>query len=194
AIFRAGEVSKTTADTVAAGGSPLSNGTGGLQPALESRQESLWGLACVDASCGEFFVTQLPESRLLLELGRLSPREILAAKRTVSGGSLGIPQEVLTVPPGLENNYRVTGRPSMFFQLEPCRRRIMQTFGVKTLEGFGCENLPLAVGAAGAVLEYLERTQFKEMPKFTGISTNSADDHLVIDDNARRNLELTETV
>ncbi|HEY9790076.1 MAG TPA: DNA mismatch repair protein MutS [Candidatus Obscuribacterales bacterium] len=194
AIFRAGEVSKTTADTVAAGGSPLSNGTGGLQPALESRQESLWGLACVDASCGEFFVTQLPESRLLLELGRLSPREILAAKRTVSGGSLGIPQEVLTVPPGLENNYRVSGRPSMFFQLEPCRRRIMQTFGVKTLEGFGCENLPLAVGAAGAVLEYLERTQFKEMPKFTGISTYSADDHLVIDDNARRNLELTETV
>jgi DNA mismatch repair protein MutS len=161
---------------------------------VAENKDALWGLACVDASCGEFFVTQLPESKLMLELGRLAPRELLAAKRTVRSGIVGIPQEVLAVPPGVDQLFRACGRPAMFFQLEPSRRRIMQTFGVKTLEGFGCDNMPLAVGAAGAILEYLERTQSKEMPKFTGISTYSVDEHLEIDDNARRNLEITETV
>lgn len=157
-------------------------------------QDPLWGLACCDASCGEFLVTQVPESRLSLELGRIAPREVLVAKRTVRGGGYVIPQEVMDIPPGLEQQLRFTGRPAMFFQLEPARRRIMQTFGVSTLEGFGCHDLPLAVGAAGAVLEYLERTQANEMPKFNGISTYSVDEHLVLDDNARRNLEIVETV
>lgn len=160
----------------------------------DKQHEPLWGLACVDASCGEFFVTQLTESKLLLELGRLSPREVLVAKRTVRPQGSVVPQEVMDLPSACDQQYRFTGRPSMFFQLEPSRRRIMQTFQVATLEGFGCEEMPLALGAAGAVLEYLERTQSKEMPKFTGISTYSVDEHLVVDDNARRNLEITETV
>ncbi len=156
--------------------------------------DPIWGLACVDASCGEFVVTQVPQSRLSLELGRINPREVLVAKRTVRGAGYIIPQEVMDIPPGLETQLRFTGRPAMFFQLEPARRRIMQTFAVTTLEGFGCHDSPLAVGAAGAILEYLERTQAKEMPKFNGISTYSIDDHLVLDDNARRGLEITETV
>lgn len=154
----------------------------------------LWGLACADASCGEFFVAQLNEQQLHLELARLSPREILVAKRTVSGGGNVIPKDVLIVPPALPEQYRLTARPAMFFQFEPARRRIMQLFAVKTLDGFGCAQMPLAVSAAGAILEYLEKTQVREMPKFSGIATYSVDEFLTIDDNARRNLELTETV
>jgi DNA mismatch repair protein MutS len=157
-------------------------------------EDPLWGVACVDASCGEFLVTQVPQSKLSLELGRIAPREVLVAKRTVRGGGYVVPQEVLDIPPGLEQQLRFTGRPAMFFQLEPARRRIMQTFGVTTLEGFGCHDLPLAVGAAGAVLEYLERTQSKEMPRFNGITTYSVDEHLVLDESSRRNLEIVETV
>ena len=153
-----------------------------------------WGLACVDAACGEFVVTQLSNDELLLELGRLSPSEILVAKKTIKPGpNEFVPREVLDVPEGLQAAYRFTGRPSMFFQFEPAQRRILQYFGVKTLEGFGCQSSPLAVSAAGAALEYLERTQASQMPKFNGISTYSADGHLVIDANTRRNLELTET-
>lgn len=158
-----------------------------------SSDKSIWGLAAVDASCGEFIVTQVSEEKLLLELGRLAPREILVSKRTVRN-SHGIPVEEMDAPPAVAERYRITGRPSMFFQLEPSKRRIMQNFAVSTLEGFGCHEMPMAIGAAGAVLEYLERTQAALMPKFTGIVTYSADDYLVIDDNSRRNLELTETV
>ncbi len=158
------------------------------------RAGDLWGLACVDAACGEFLVTQLKEDELILELGRLSPSEILVAKKTVKPGpNEFVPREILDIPEGLQGSFRFTGRPAMFFQFEPAQRRILQYFGVKTLEGFGCQAMPLAVSAAGAALEYLERTQACQMPKFNGISTYSADGHLVIDSNTRRNLELTET-
>jgi DNA mismatch repair protein MutS len=159
-----------------------------------TRGVDLWGLACVDASCGEFFVTQLKEDQLMLELGRLSPSEIIVAKKMVKPGpDEVVPREVLDVPAALEGLYRFTGRPGMFFQYEPASRRIQQFFDVKTLEGFGCHAMPLAISAAGAILEYLERTQTSQMPRFNGISTYAVDGHLVIDANTRRNLELTET-
>jgi DNA mismatch repair protein MutS len=154
----------------------------------------LWGLACVDAACGEFMVTQLREDELLLELGRISPSEVLVAKRTIKPGPNEVlPREVLEVPAGLQAHFRFTGRPAMFFQFEPAQRRLLQFFAVKTLEGFGCQSMPLAVAAAGAAVEYLERTQAALVPKFKGISTYSVDGHLIIDANTRRNLELTET-
>ncbi len=157
------------------------------------KTDQLWGLAAVDASCGEFVVTQLTEERLLLELGRFSPREILVAKKTMRNGPHGIPVDTLEAPQAVSDRYRLTGRPAMFFQLEPSKRRILSTFDVSTLEGFGCHEMPLAIGAAGAVLEYLEKTQSVLMPKFSGIGTYSADEHLVIDENSRKNLELSET-
>jgi DNA mismatch repair protein MutS len=161
---------------------------------LRGGGDGLWGLAYVDAACGEFSVTQLTEQQLVLEVGRLNPREILAAKRTqrLLPGQV-VPQEVLDLPEEVKGRYRVTGRPAMFFQFEPSQRRIMQLFGVSTLEGFGCDSMPLAVGAAGAVVEYLEKTQGALMPKFSGISTYCVDGHLVLDPNTRKNLELTET-
>jgi DNA mismatch repair protein MutS len=157
--------------------------------------DGLWGLACVDASCGEFSVTQATEQQLLLEIGRLAPREILVAKRTarLAPGQV-VPQEILDLPAELDGGqHRVTGRPAMFFQFEPAQRRVMQLFGVSTLEGFGCQAMPLAVGAAGAIIEYLEKTQGALMPKFSGISTYSVEGQLVLDVNTRKNLELIET-
>ncbi|HEY9775530.1 MAG TPA: DNA mismatch repair protein MutS [Planktothrix sp.] len=160
------------------------------------RGADLWGLACIDASCGEFSVTQLREDDLILEIGRLAPREILVPKRSMKISPQDVvPRDVLDIPKALEGHqYRFTGRPAMFFQFEPAVRRLCQTFAVSTLEGFGCQSMPLAVGAAGAALEYLEKTQAALMPKFAGISTYSVDGHLILDNNTRRNLELTETV
>ncbi len=153
-----------------------------------------WGLAFVDASCGEFFVTQLSEENLILELGRLRPAEIIAPLRMVKpSGDEVVPREVLEVPEVIAGQYRFSGRPSMYFQTEPAQRRILQNFGVSHLEGFGCQDLPLAIGAAGAVLEYLDHTHGGQRPFFEGISTYTVDGYLVLDANTRKNLELTET-
>ncbi|CAN5256156.1 DNA mismatch repair protein MutS [soil metagenome] len=156
--------------------------------------EEQWGLAYVDASCGEFFVSQLSEENLILELGRLRPAEVLAPLRLVKPGpDEVVAKEVLEVPEVIAGQYRFSGRPAMFFQTEPAQRRILQNFEVSTLEGFGCQDMPLAIGAAGAVLEYLDRTQGGQKPFFEGISTYTVDGYLVLDANTRKNLELTET-
>ncbi len=153
-----------------------------------------WGLAYVDASCGEFRVAQLSEEELLLELGRISPREVIVPLRVVKPGEGEVvSKELPDAPESVLRDYRVTGRSALYFQYQPATRRIFDTFGVTTLEGFGCQSMPLAVGAAGAVLEYLDHTQGTDRPKFDGISTYSPAGHLVLDANTRRNLELTET-
>jgi DNA mismatch repair protein MutS len=159
------------------------------------RSGDLWGLAHVEASCGEFAVTQLNESELQLELARLAPSEILVAKKLLKPGPNDVvTREVLDAPSYVLDSYRCVGRSEIFFEYESAKRRVLNTFGVTTLEGFGCHTMPLAVRCAGAALEYLERTQGKEMPSFDGISTYSLDGHLVLDANTRRNLELVETL
>lgn len=156
------------------------------------KKEQIWGLAAVDSSCGEFFVAELSQSKLLLELARFAPSEILVARRSARNKD-GIPYDELEMPPEIEGRYRITGRPAMFFQAEPAKRRILQCFQLSTLEGFGLTDMPLACSAAGAALEYLEKTQASLMPKFSGISAYSVDEQMLIDENARKNLELTET-
>lgn len=124
----------------------------------------------------------------------MRPAEVLAPLRIgkMQEGDV-VPRETLEIPELIGEQYRFKGRPSMFFQLEPATRRVLSTFEVSTLEGFGCQDLPLATSAAGAVLEYLERTQGGQKPYFEGISTYTVDGYLVLDANTRKNLELTET-
>jgi len=163
------------------------------RPAAEDGGDR-WGLAFVDASCGEFFVTELSEESLILELGRLRPAEVLVPVRVVKPGpDEVVPREVLEVPEIIAGEYRFKGRPAMFFQAEPAQRRILSTLEVSTLDGFGCQDKPLAIGAAGAVLEYLERTQGGQKLALDTISTYTTDGYLVLDANTRKNLELTET-
>lgn len=165
-----------------------------LAAIVREKNADRWGLAFVDASCGEFFVTELDEENLILELGRLRPSEVLAPLRVQKPGpDEVVPREVLEAPELVADQYRFKGRPAMFFQTEPATRRILETFQISTLEGFGCQEKPLAISAAGAVLEYLERTQGGQKPFFEGISTYTVDGYLVLDANTRKNLELTET-
>jgi len=161
----------------------------------DGKYENRWGLAYVEASCAEFHVCELSENELLLELSRISPSEILVAKRFAKLHSDDVvASEYLDLPDSVAKSYRITARPENLFQLEACSRRIKQFFSVSTLEGFGCENMPVAVEAAGVILEYLERTQAASTPRFTGISIYFAGDQLVLDNNTRKNLELTETM
>ena len=161
----------------------------------KNKSANTWGLAYVEASCAEFHVCELSEEELLLELGRLSPSEILAAKRFAKvHPDDAAPSQYFDLPFGIAESYRISGRPETLFQQEACERKIKQFFAVSTLEGFGCHEMPAATQAAGVILEYLERTQVASMPRFAGISAYFAGDQLTLDNNTRKNLELTETV
>jgi len=54
--------------------------------------------------------------------------------------------------------------------------------------------MPLAVRAAGAVLQYLQETQPASLGLFTGLNTYSLSEFMTLDAATRRNLELTETI
>src|SRR5262249_2401938 len=77
------------------------------------------------------------------------------------------------------------------FEPDGARERLQRHLGVRSLEGFGCADLLLAVGAAGAVLAYLEETNPALLPLLGGLRTYTTDQYMGLDAHTRRNLELT---
>ncbi|MFH1483100.1 MAG: DNA mismatch repair protein MutS, partial [Chloroflexota bacterium] len=134
------------------------------------------GLAYADISTGEFATAQLPRERLLAELERLRPAEILTPK----GWDTDLP--------GL--NMSLTSREEAWFDREEGERLILSHFGATTLEPFGCAHLPQATRACGALLRYLGETQKGALPQLARLSTYSPDGFMALDSFTRRNLEV----
>ncbi|HEY9809651.1 MAG TPA: DNA mismatch repair protein MutS [Halomicronema sp.] len=163
-----------------------------------------WGLAYADISTGEFFTTTGDNlDSLTQELMRLQPSEILVPTDAPDIGSLLRPGETSpSLPSCLPNSFCYALRsPKSFTQIE-AKNRLLQRFKVRSLEGMGCEHLPLAIRAAGGLLEYLENTFEHRTGERGGnskiplqpVKTYTLTDYLILDHHSRRNLEITQTV
>jgi len=135
------------------------------------------GLAAVDITTSDFSVTQLPRDRAPAELERLDPPEVIVAEGADIEGLL--PERT-----------RVTKLDGYRFEEEVARRRLLDHFKAASLEGYGCDRLPLAVRAAGAVLAYVEETHRSALDQLTKLSTYRTGDYMALDDQTRRNLEI----
>ena len=133
------------------------------------------GLAYVDITTGEFCATQLPVAELGLELSRLDPAEALAPEGTELERTAGC---------------TLTPLPTYVFREETAARTLMDHFGVASLEAYGCVGLPLAVGAAGAILDYLSQTQKGALKELRTLNVYSTASYMTLDIQTRRNLEL----
>ena len=133
------------------------------------------GLAYVDITTSEFATSQFPADRVRVELARLAPSEIL-----------------ITDELPLDRGANVTTLPPDAFDLEWARESLRDHFGVASLEAYGCEGKPLAVRAAGAIVDYLGRIQKTALGQITSLYTYSTDSFMVLDPQTRRNLELFE--
>jgi DNA mismatch repair protein MutS len=144
------------------------------------------GLAVVDVSTGEFRLAEFDgeeaHRRAADELQRLMPKELLipAAWEVQAPALPGI-----DAPP-----WTVTPRDDWRFDAELAYRRLTQHFGTSSLDGFGCEDAPLGVTAAGVVLEYLQETQRTALTHIQGLSRASAHDFMALDAITQRHLEL----
>ncbi len=67
---------------------------------------------------------------------------------------------------------------------------MLKQFNTHDLKGFGCEHMPAAIAAAGALLQYVKDTQQGALPHIQGIRIENSDDSIVLDAASRRNLEL----
>ncbi len=166
-----------------------------------------YGIATVDASTGDFLVTQidspgavpgsssaptLPEittkgmdpvlAAAIDEIVRLQPAEVLISPAIdADEQARSALHKAVSVP------ITVAGDDEAF---ESPARQLQEHFGVTTLRGFGCEDKPAAIMAAAQALRYLKATQLQTMPRLAGIATYSTSDFMVIDASTRRNLEL----
>jgi len=134
------------------------------------------GLAYVDITTSEFATTQLPFPRVIPELKRLNPSEIITADSSELS-DLGS-----TAP--------VTRLDDYWFEPEVAQKTLLDHFNAVTLDGYGCANLPLAVRAAGAILHYINETQKGVLGQLTRLATYSTDSFMALDEQTQSNLEL----
>jgi len=148
-----------------------------------------YGLAFVDASTGEFSVTQVhgedAEAKVLAEFAQRTPKEVLHqpgldAKRLLDEFIL--------------SGAALTELDDIAFITESSESLLKRHFKVQSLEGLGFADKTLAVSSAGAALRYLESTQMRSLgfispPKFFSLS-----DKLILDQTTLRNLEIVRNV
>ena len=148
-------------------------------------EEGGWaGLAYVDITTGEFATTELETTRVALELDRINPAEVLVPRSDdVSPGASSFGSDGT-------NSFPLTQMNPWPFGKDAARQVLLDHYGILSLEAFGCESLPLAVGAAGAILDYLQRTYKAGVPQLATLSTYSTATYMTLDSHTRRNLEL----
>jgi len=149
------------------------------------------GLAFVDLSTGEFklgeFSGDASEADLLSELTRLEPKEIL-----VSDSHLARMEALIRHQPSSPHGPpRLCRFTDAAFDPEHARQSILDHFHLQSLSVFECDDTPVAVAAAGALLRYLQETQLTAMDHLHGLKRYRRADYLVLDPTAQRNLELT---
>jgi DNA mismatch repair protein MutS len=84
--------------------------------------------------------------------------------------------------------------PGWRFETERCRQVLLDHFGTASLDGFGLQGLPMAISAAGGIVQYLEVTQAASLKLLTALSTYQLNEFMTLDAATRRNLELIETI
>ncbi len=153
---------------------------------LEERRENLLmaiapggagrtGIAVLELSTGSFRVQEVENAEALAaELERLQPAEIL------------LPEGAALPTPHLGIRHLAVWH----FDPDSAAAVLKQEFGVAELDGFGCQDLPLAVGAAGALMQYVKDTQRGRLPHVTRIQTEQRSELVLLDAASRRNLEL----
>ncbi len=148
------------------------------------------GLAVVEASTGAFACVEWEASRLPAalhaELDRLAPAEVLLAERVHAH------PEHLLGEDDWQAHWTLTPCSDSWFEEDGARRRMLRHFGAATLVAYGCEHLPLATSAAGAILAYLERMNPTLLPLLTDLTTYDTAGFVEIDGRTWRALEVIE--
>ncbi len=142
------------------------------------------GLAWMAVASGECWLAELPAAEAARELDRLRPAEVVQP----DGASL---------PPVLEAALQGVARTrhaDWQFDEQRAQRAFNELFGTRDLTAFGADALPLALGAAGALLDYVARTQGQRPSHLQGLRVLDADTFVSLDPAARRNLEIVETL
>ena len=139
------------------------------------------GLAWLALASGEFRVKETEPGKLAQELDRLRPAELLLP----DDGDL---------PPFDAGAIALKRLPAWQFDIARAARALEKQFRVNDLAGFGLADVPVALAAAGALLDYARSTQSTDLSHVTGLAIEQESAFVRMDPATRRNLELTATI
>ena len=137
------------------------------------------GAAFLDLSTGEFLVGQGSEDYISKLLTNLSPKEVLYMR-----GRREQFESAFT------NRFFTFELDDWMLTSEAANDRLTKQFGTLNLKGFGVEQMPLAVIAAGGILHYLDMTQHLQTGHIRSLSRLEEDRYVWLDTFTVRNLEL----
>ena len=142
-----------------------------------SQHQECYGIAYLDLSTGRFRVLEISgEEALTGELQRLDPAETLYHE--------SIYHPVITARRGARS------QPAWEFDSQSAQRALNTQFQTHDLQGFGCDDLELAIGAAGCLLQYVKDTQRSNLPHIRSIQQENLAESVILDVATRRNLEI----
>jgi DNA mismatch repair protein MutS len=138
-----------------------------------------FGFAYADLSTGEFRLTQTQDQRSLQdEIARVSPAELLiSSEQKPQTGEIEHALEY--------DSYAFLPEQAIF--------TLCEHFKVKSLDGFGCAQMPAAVAAAGAIVHYLKHQLRRKIDHLTSLHCDAPADHVLLDSATQANLELVES-
>jgi DNA mismatch repair protein MutS len=149
---------------------------------------SAWGVALLDITTGEFFVTLVEHDQnlqnLLSEIARYRPAECIVPSMVPDELTQKISDRGVVI-----SRFR-----DDVFSFERARNMLTSHFHAATLAGFGCDNEPAAVGAAGAALAYAKETQFSPLAHVSSLKTRASSQSMMLDAITLRNLEVKESI
>jgi DNA mismatch repair protein MutS len=138
-----------------------------------------FGFAYADLSTGEFRLTQAQDRQSLHdEIARVSPAELLiSSEQKAQTGEIDHALEY--------DSYAFLPEQAIF--------TLCEHFKVKSLDGFGCAQMPAAVAAAGAIVHYLKHQLRRKIDHLTSLHCDAPADHVLLDSATQANLELVES-
>ena len=144
-----------------------------------SQRNGAIGLAFCELSTGEFRLTEVSNiGGLMDELARVSPAETIAPEQQQDGFA------------SIEGVNFLDG---YIFESDPATELLRDHFKVHSLEGFGCADMPAAVGAAGALLHYLTRQMRRNASHLRRLQPYRASQFLILDAASQSHLELVQS-
>ena len=154
----------------------------------KKKPRETYGLAWMDVTTGEFLVWESGNlASISTQLERLAPAECLLPE------SIAFNLEHHPAFGELVRDYLVTPFSDPAFDRKTAHRSLVEHFRTKTLDGFGCEHLDLAVQAGGGLLSYVQETQKVALKHLNTIRAYQETRVVPIDRTTRRALELTST-
>ncbi len=145
-----------------------------------AEQGETYGLAVFDITNGRFTVAEVSgKPALLAELERIKPRELLVSENSLDA-------EMRRADCALQR------RPPWEFDHSTALSLLCRQFGTQDLAAFGVSHLPLAIRAAGCLLQYLQYTQRSALPHLQTMRVENHQAYVSLDAATRRNLELTQ--